>query len=231
MRTVLKISLICWGIVGVIVLFITVLRMITNPTAAVISVLIGGGFLVGVGLRLRRIKQENFESGFFLARQHGVWLLILGFVGLVLFLTGAFWFVARQQAEQVFETNATTAAKILVGLFWFSIIFAFLGFALTCFAESVGYWRLKNFKWAAESFALAMLWLAGATLFCSLFLNVINEVFFVLSATTQNYILGLFAVASVVIGLYAGRYQDLKALAADDDEIGENSIEKPEISE
>lgn len=218
MRILLKVCLICWGISGALILFLTFVPTTTSPTtAAVLSILIGSGFLAWFAFRLRRIRKEGFESGFFLARQHGIRLSVLGFVGLVLFLIGALWLVAPQQTDQLFEQSAMPIAKCLVGLFWFSVIFAVLGFALACFAESVGYWRLRNFKWAAGSFALATFWLAPATLFCSLFLNVVNDVFFRLSATTQNYILALFALAAVVIGLWAGRYQDLKALSSDDE--------------
>lgn len=211
-------SLICWGIIGVFVLFFSVVPTTTSPVAlAVFSMLIGFSFLGFLFFRYRRLKKEGFEFGFFLVRQNGIWFLFLGLVGTVLVLIGTAWLIVPQYIENALEKSAMPFASFLVLLFWFSLIFAFLGFALVCFAESVGYLRIKKFKDAAGSFAIAMFWLALSTLFCSLFLDVINDNFLKIAATTQNYILGLFAFVSLTIGLCSGRYQDLNALSSDDE--------------
>ena len=213
MKTVLKTSLICWGIVLMFVLFLSLIPSNANPVVvAVCAMLVGSGCLMGFGFRLRRIRQEGFELGWFVGRQHGIGLSVLGLAGLASFLFGAAWFLVPQP---ILEKGAMSMAKVLVVVFWLSLVFAFLGFTLVCFSESVGYLRLKNFKWAAGSFALAVMWLGFATLFCSLFLDVINDNFLPLSATTQNYILGAFAFITAVIGLYTGRYQDLKNLSSE----------------
>lgn len=218
MRTVLKASLICWGIIGAFVLFFSVVPTTISPIAvAVFSSLLGCSFFAILVFRYRRLKKEGFEFGFFLARQNGAWLLFLGFVGALLILIGAAWLIIPQYIENALENSAMPFAAFLVVLFWLSLIFAFLGFALVCFSESVGYLRLKKIKSGAGSFGIALFWLSLATLFCSLFLDVINDNFFRISATTQNYILLVFAVVSIAIGLYIGRYQDLKALASDDE--------------
>lgn len=218
MRTILKVSLICWGIIGVFVLFFSVVPTTTSPVAlAVFSMLIGFSFLGFLIFRYRRLKKEGFEFGFFLVRQNGIWFLFLGLVGTVLVLIGTAWLIVPEHIENALEKSAMPFASFLVLLFWFSLIFAFLGFALVCFAESVGYLRIKKFKNAAGSFAIAMFWLALSTLFCSLFLDVINDNFLKIAATTQNHLLFLFALASIIIGLYAGRFHDLKGLTSEDE--------------
>jgi magnesium-transporting ATPase (P-type) len=223
MKAVLKASLICWGVIGAFVLFFSVVPTTTSPTVvAAFSMLLGFGFLALLGFRYRRLKKEGFEFGYFLAKQNGFWLLFLGFIGAALFLIGLVWLIAPQLIENSLEKSAMPFAAFLIVLFWFSLIFAFLGFALVCFSESVGYLRLKKIKWAAGSFAIAMFWLGLATVFCSLFLDVINDNFLQMSATTQNYILGAFALVATAIGLYAGRYRDLKELSSDDETMSDS---------
>ncbi len=108
-------------------------------------------------------------------------------------------------------------AASLAVLFWFSLIFTFLGFSLVCFAQAVAYVRIKVFKGGAGSFALAAFWLALATLFCSLFLDVIDDNFLRLSGPTQNLILGLFALAVTFTGLVTGSYQALEKLLPEEE--------------
>ena len=219
MRTVLKASLVCWGVVIAFFLFFSIPFELLSPVAAAfLSLSLGGGVLAWLGLYIYRLnKKEGFEFVWFLARKNGFWLLLLGAVGLTLFLTGGVWFLAPQQTERHLEKGAMPFAAFLVVLFWFSLIFMFLGWAVVCYAQSVGYFRIKDFKSGAGSFAIAILWLAFATLFCSLFLGVINDVFLTLSGPTQNIILGLFALVVTVIGLCAGGYEDLEKLLPEED--------------
>lgn len=226
MKAVLKASLICWGIIGAFFLFFSIVPTKKPVAAAVFFMLLGSGFLALFVFRYRRLKKEGIDFGFFLAKQKGFWFLLSGFVGAVLFFIAALWLIAPQHIENFLEKSAMPIAAFLIVLFWFSLVFAFLGFALVCFSESVGYIRLKNFKWSAGSFGIGLFWLLLATLFCSLFLDVINDNFFQMSAKVQNYILISFALVATAIGLYSGRHQDLKTLSKDKETNGHTEKEK-----
>jgi len=219
MRTALKASMFCWGIVVAFFLFFLIPFEAMGPfAAAVFSVSLGGGLLFLLGRYVYRLhKKEGFEFGWFLAQKRGFWWLLLGAIGLTLFVAGGLSLFAPPQIQRQLETGAMPVAAFLVVLFWFSLIFTFLGFAFVCYAQAVGYWRIKKIKWGAGSFAVAVLWLAFATLFCSLFLDVINDNFLALAAQTQNIMLGVFALAVTVIGLGAGGREDLDKLLPEED--------------
>ncbi|HEX5709346.1 MAG TPA: hypothetical protein VFX96_18740 [Pyrinomonadaceae bacterium] len=219
MKTVLKASVFCWGIVVAFFIFFLIPFEVIGPSAAaLLSMSLGGGLLVWLGLYVYRLhKKEGFDVGWFMVEHRGFWRLLGGAIGLALFLVGGFWFLAPREAELRLGEAAMPLAALLVVLFWFSLIFTFLGFALVCFAQAVAYARIKEFKSAAGSFALAAFWLALATLFCSLFLEVIHDNFLGLSVATQNLILGLFALAVTCGGLLAGVFQAVEKLLPEEE--------------
>ena len=191
---------------------------ISPRTAALLSVTLGAGLLVWLGRYVRRLhKKEGFDVGWFMVAHGGFWRSLAGAAGLVLFLVGGLWLLAPREAERRLEEASMPFAAFLVVLFWFSLIFTFLGFSLVCFAQAAAYARVREFKSGAGSFAVAALWLALATLFCSLFLEVIDDNFFALSGATQNLLLGLFALAATVGGLSAGSFQALEKLLPEEE--------------
>ncbi len=219
MKAVLKASVICWGVVVAFFLFFLVPLDALGPVAAaLLSLLLGVGLLTWLGLYVRRLhRAEGFDVGRFLARRHSFWRVLAGAVGLALSVAGALSLAAPAQVTRQLEKGAMPLAAFLVVLFWFSLIFTFLGFALVCYAQSVGYLRVRNFKSGAGSFAVGVLWLGFATLFCSLFLDVINDEFLPLAGPTQNTILGVFALAVTVAGLVFGVYEKLDRLLPAED--------------
>lgn len=214
MKTVLRASLFCWGIVVAFCIFFLIPFEVMGPVAAALfSMSVGGVLLIWQGFYVYRLhKKEGFEVGWFMIKHNGFWRLFSGVIGLALFFIGGVWFLAPQETERRLEKAAMPFASFLVVLFWFSLIFTFLGFSLVCFAQSVAYARIKDFKSGAGSFALSFLWLGLSTLFCSLFLEVIDDNFLRLSGATQNLILGLFALSVAVGGLFTGGYKDLEKL-------------------
>ena len=219
MKTVLKASLFCWGIVTAFFIFFLIPFEVMGPVAAAaFSMSLGGGSLLWLGLYVYRLnKKEGFDVGWFMIAHHGLWRLFLGVVGLALFLIGGFWFLLPRETERRLGEAAMPFAAFLVVLFWFSLIFTFLGFSFVCFAQSVAYVRIKDFKSGAGSFAISTLWLGLATLFCSLFLEVIDDNFLRVSGATQNLILGLFALCVAAAGIFAGGYKDLKKLLPEEE--------------
>lgn len=217
MRIVAKISVICWAILAVcFVLFI--LLGITNFVAfGVVWMLLGVVLMLPAVFYVRRIAREGgFELSYFLVVEKGYREVICGLLGLVMFVFGALRMFVPQLAEDLLGKHIMSFAAVMVFLFWLALIFMFLGWALTCFSESIGYFRLNKIKDAFYAFGLGGLWIAFTLICCSLFMDVISdENFFPLAASTQNWILVFVGLAIVVTGLYAGRYEDLKALAED----------------
>lgn len=219
MRAVLRASVICWGVVVAFFLFFLLpLEALGPVAAALLSVALGGGLLAWLFFYVRRLhRTEGFDFGLFLVRKGSFWRLLSGAVGLALFVVGGLSLLAPSRITEQLEKGAMPLAAFLVVLFWFSLIFTFLGFTLVCYAQAVGYLRVRNFKHGAGSFAIAVLWLGFATLFCSLFLEVVNDNFLTLTGPTQNLLLGLFALAATVAGLCAGAFEDLEKLLPEED--------------
>lgn len=136
--------------------------------------------------------------------------MFLGLSGFLLFVVGIFGIIVPNLAQEFAEKHAMTIAKLLVILFWTALTSTFLGWELICLSEATAYLRLKKIKSAFGSFALGILWLLFALLFLYLFLEVINDVFVGISATLQNWILGIFAILSIISGLFNGRFENLK---------------------
>lgn len=214
MRIVSKATLICWGFVCAFVIILSVIMVIPSGAVWIVSTLLGFALLALVGYSIFQIyKKEGFEFGWFLAVKKGYRHLFGGFIGLALFLFGILGIIVPQQTEQLAEMHAMKVAAVFVFLFWFALIFTFLGWALICFSESAGYLRLKKFKSSLGSFALGILMLLLALLFCSMFLDVINENFLSLSETVRNRTYICVALLTIGVGLFAGMYEDLEKLA------------------
>jgi hypothetical protein len=218
MRTILKLSLICWGIVFAFFLFFTIPFELFSPTGAAVTALIaGGGFLVSLAFYIHRLRRtEGIEFGWLVARKHGIRLILLAGASFVLVLTSVTWFFSPGSIEQPLNHGAMPAAILLVLLFWFSIIFMFLGFAVVCFAESAAYLRKKDFGSCGGAFALALFWLALGAGCRSLFLDVIDDNFFHVSATARSWSLVSVSVITAAIGLGMGLLQKIdKVLPAE----------------
>jgi hypothetical protein len=214
MKGILKASMTCWGIVFAFFAFFTIPFELFSPAgAAVTALMAGGGFLVSLAFYIHRLrKKEGIEFGWLVARKHGIWLILLAGAALVLVLTSIIWFLAPQSIEQPLANGAMPVAVLLVLLFWFSIIFMFLGFAIVCFAESAGYFRLKKIPDGAVAFGLALFWVALGAGCCSLFLDVITDNFFRVSGPARNGTLLLVAVITAAIGLGMGVFQGLNKI-------------------
>ena len=222
-KTILKASLVCWVVVlSFGVFFALVPDSADRLTGPILSLVLGVAFAVYVAARIYRIRKEGFDIGWFLAEQHGPWLVFLAITAIVLLLLGVVWLVAPQRFDLILDKHAMPVAAALVILFWVSLIFIFLAWALVCFSQSVGYARLKDLRSMAMSFLVGVLWMAFAALFGSLFLEVINDEFVRISAPTQHYILSAFALTATAVGLASGMFIDPKPL---DEEGGKSDIE------
>jgi hypothetical protein len=219
MKAILKLSLICWGIVLSFSLFFMLPFEALNPNAAaIIAAITGITFLTALFFYIHRLrKKEGIEFGWLVAHKHGLWLIFLASAALVLVLTSVVWFFSPATIEQPLGHGAMPAAILLVLLFWFSIIFMFLGFAVVCFAESAAYLRKKAFGSTGGALVLALFWLALGVGCRSIFLDVINDSFFRISGPVRNWTLLLVAVITAAIGLSMGAFQRLDKILPPDE--------------
>lgn len=214
---VLKFGVICWSFVALFVAFLSLAMLIPNGAILYVSATLGFLILALVGYNLWQIHlREGFDFGWFLTVKKGYWRILPGLFGLILFSIGLFGLIFPEIGNQLGERYAMKVAYLLAILFWMALTSTFLSWSLVCFSEATVYWRLAKAKTAVGSFGLGILWLLLATLFLSLFLDMINENFFNLSAKTQNWILGVFAFLSLVTGVLSGRYEDLKRFAEEE---------------
>jgi hypothetical protein len=212
MKTILgKLSLICWSFIGVFINCLLVASLIPADFVWIVSAILGLAILTFLVYDLRKIYRcEGFDFGYFLTIKKGYWRMLFGLIGLGLLSFGLFVTIFPNLANELGEKHWLKIAKVLVILFWTALTLTFLSLEFICLSESTAFWRLQKKSEAGKSFGLAILWLLLALLFLSLFLEVINDIFFPLSATVQNWILGIFAVLSILLGLLSGKYENLK---------------------
>lgn len=217
-KIIAKISLICWGFVAIFANILILAIAIPQDFLPIASIILGLIISVPIGINIYRIyRRDGFDFGWFFFVRKGFWRVLLGLTGISLLSIGLFAAVFPKLFNELGENYAMAVAKSLVAMFWLALISTFLGWALICFSEAVGYLRLKDFKAAAGSFALGLLWQLFSLLFSYLFLEVINDVFFRLSASVENWTLIFIAVSTIIIGLLMGGYEDLKPLTADEE--------------
>jgi hypothetical protein len=217
-KIIAKISLICWGFVAIFANILILAIAIPQDFLPIASIILGLIISVPIGINIYRIyRRDGFDFGWFFFVRKGFWRVLLGLTGISLLSIGLFAAVFPKLFNELGENYAMAVAKSLVAMFWLALISTFLGWALICFSEAVGYLRLKDFKAAAGGFALGLLWQLFSLLFSYLFLEVINDVFFRLSASVENWTLIFIAVSTIIIGLLMGGYEDLKPLTADEE--------------
>lgn len=208
-RLVLKFGLMCWGFIGVFIAFLLVAIIIPADYLGFVSTILGLVILALFIYNLRQIYlREGFDFGWFLTVKKGYWQMLFGLLGLGLFSVGLFGLLFPNIANQLGERHWLKVAKILVILFWTALTSTFLSWELVCLAEATAYWRIGKLKEAFQAVGLGILWLIFAILFLWMFLEVINDIFFNLSAAAQSWILGIFAILSLIIGLWSGRYEN-----------------------
>ncbi len=216
-KIIAKISLICWGFVVAFVTCLVAVSAIPEDYVGFVSIILGGIILGLFFYDLRKIYQlEGFDFGWFMTIKKGYWRILLGLFGLILFTIGIFGLIFPQIGNELGERHAMKFVYLLVILFWIALTTTFLSWSLICFSESTAFGLIGKLKSALSVFSLGILWLFFATLFLSLFMDVIDENFYHLQATMQNWILIIFAVATIIVGLSAGKYADSSHLTMEE---------------
>ncbi|MGQ0541629.1 MAG: hypothetical protein ACT4O9_07255 [Blastocatellia bacterium] len=209
MKTLLKIySASCLIFVG-FVLFFSIPFESLPLSGTSTAMLTGGAFAAVVVAYIFRLhRREGFEFGWFLANKGGFWFVTAACFGLFLFLSGLLIRIAPQAVEPAFERGAWPVAGGLVVLFWLAIIymFGFLSFGLV--GRATAFARIAQVKKALSTLALTALCLLLASLFFSLFLEVINDIFFRVSVDAQWIAIWIFAGALVAGGIFHAFWKD-----------------------
>lgn len=216
-KIIAKISIYCWSFVLLFVALLLFASSIPNWAILYVSTILGLLILIGVGNNLWQIHlKEGLDFGWFLTVKKGYWLILLGLFGLILFSIGLFGLIFPQIGNELGERHAMKFVYLLVILFWIALTTTFLSWSLICFSESTAFGLIGKIKSALGSFGLGGLWLLFATLFLSLFMDVIDENFFHLTVIMQNWILIIFAVATIIVGLWTGKYADSSHLGKEE---------------
>jgi hypothetical protein len=217
-RIIAKISLVCWAFVLIFTVVMIFAVKLPPNTLAIVAIILGLILTAALGFDFYRVSRtEKLDFEWFTAAGKGFWRVMVALAGLAFLFLGLFAEVFPARFDKLIETGGMTFAKAFVALFWFALISTFLGWALICFSEGVGYRRLRDYKMMRRSFALAFLWQMFTLFFGYLFLDVVSEVFFAISAAIRVWVLIFFAVLTALAGIWLGRYEDLKLLPPDEE--------------
>jgi len=205
MKTLFKIySASCLVFVGFLLFFSIPFDALPFPGS--ITAMVCGGVILAAAIAYILIvrSKDAFEFGWFLANKGGFWVITVACLGLVLLLSGLLILVAPNAVEPAFERGAWPVAGGLVILFWFALIFMFAFLTFVEIANAAAFLRVRKLKKSIGNLAVGIVCLAMATLFFSLFLEVINEVFFRISIPTQWIAIWVFVAALIAAGAVHG---------------------------
>ncbi len=149
-------------------------------------------------------RREGFELGWFLANRGGFWVITVGVAGLVLLLCGTLLFVSPELFVPAFEQGALPFGIAIVSFFWLALIFMFAYLAFGMIARVTACARLFRFWEALINALIALVCLAMAGVFFSLFLEVINDIAIRISVPIQWNAIWLFTGLLIVAGVVHG---------------------------
>jgi len=220
MKTLLKIySASCFIFVGFLLFF--AIPFESSPLSGAWTAMVSGALILMIVATyvVRLHRREGIEFGWFLANKGGLWFITAACFGFVLVLSGLMIHIAPLAVEPAFERGSWPVAGGLIVLFWLALIymFAFLSFGMV--ARVTALFRIVQIKKALSSMLLAALCLVIAGVFFSLFLEVINDNFFRISATAQWWAIWVFVGFLTVGGIVHAMWENV-SYYLEPDEVG-----------
>lgn len=206
MKTLLKIyAASCVVVVAFFAVFALPWWEVLPFSGAVAAMLFGVTVLAIVAVYILRLRStETFEFGHFLATRGGFWIITAACFGFLVFLAGLLIYVAPQSVEPAFERGAMPVAALLAVLFWLALVFMFAFLTFQMFASVSALLRIRRLKSSLASLAIAAVCLAMATVFFSLFVEMINDVFARIPVSTQWTFIWIFAGSLTAAGILYG---------------------------
>lgn len=153
-------------------------------------------------------RLEGFELGWFLANRAGFWVLGLGVIGLTILFCGVLVLAAPQYFIPTFEQGALPFGIALVSMFWLALIYMFGYLTIGMVARVVASLRLIKIADAAVNGLIALVCLGLAGLFCSLFLEVLNDILMRIGVENQWTAIWIFVAGSILAGVVFGVWKD-----------------------
>jgi hypothetical protein len=207
MKTLLKLYSAASVVVIAFFVFFMVPWGILPFSDAVDLIIVGGIFAGFAGLyTLYFYRREGLELGWFLIFRGGFWIITAACLGTVMLVCGSLLFLWPDSFTSPIERGALPFGIVLVSLFWLALIFLLAYPAFGMAAKAAAYARAFRF-WESVTYALiATVCAAMATLFFSLFLEVLNDILIRISVPSQWKAIwvfsGLLISAGVAYGLW-----------------------------
>jgi hypothetical protein len=149
-------------------------------------------------------RREGLELGWFLANRGGLWVITLAAFGIVLLICGMLLFVSPEDFVPALEQGALPFGIMIVSLFWLALIFMFGYLSFGMVAKATVNVRVSRFGEAATYALIALVCLALAGVFFSLYLQVINDIAIRISVPYQWNAIWVFVGLLVVVGVVYG---------------------------
>ncbi len=153
-------------------------------------------------------RREGFEFGWFLTFRGGFWVITAACLGLAMLACGALLFVWPELFTPAIERGAMPFGIMLVSLFWLALIMLMAYPAFGMAAKAAACARRLKFGESAAHALIALVCAALATVFFSLFLEVLNDILIPVPVSAQWKAIwvffGLLLGLGVVYGLWGG---------------------------
>lgn len=182
---------------------------------AINLVIIGGVFVGCAGIYTTYFyRREGLDLGWFLLFRGGFWVIAIACIGLAALLCGLLLSIWPELFSNALEQGALPFGIVLVSLFWLALIFlvGYPAFGMT--AKAAGCARVFRFGESVTYALIAFVCAGLATVFFSLFLEVLNDILIRISVSTQWKAIwifsGLLIGAGMVYGLWKGPELDIE---------------------
>jgi len=153
-------------------------------------------------------RREGFEFGWFLANRWGFWVIAVAILGLVMITLGIAVYVAPEFYVPALEQGALPFGIAIVSLFWLSLIYLFGYLTIGMVARVVASLRVVSFSDAAINGLIALVCLGLATLFFSLFLEVLNDILMRIGIANQWTAIWIFVGGISLAGIGFGVWKE-----------------------
>ena len=208
MKTLLKLySAACIVVISFFVFFTLPLGFL--PFSDAVDLIIVGTIFAGLsGLySLYFYRREGLELGWFMLFRGGFWVITAACLGLVMMTCGSLLFLWPEMFTTAIERGALPFGIVLVSLFWLALIFLLAYPAFGMAAKATAYASALRFGESITHALIAIVCSALATVFFSLFLEVLNDILIRISVPAQWKAIWVFSGLLVSTGIVYGLWK------------------------